>query len=376
VGTGPTARLTVSQTGNLVATANGSTSTPGDSPIASYRFTFGDGSAAVTTTAPTATAQHTYAAAGTYTVTLIATDTAGRPSAPVTANVTVSASTSGPIAVYVGYYDTHHTDRLRTKPNPWYGSPGITFVGTPDSGSGGWDSSGIRIDNLSTGAITVTVTVDMGSSHFGLWGPRTIPFEGTLVLAQTGFENFDGSDTSPAGCYGCNPNDCITKVVSTVPVVHVTMGGTTTNYYDTGQISNTHGADMAGCPYTGTRNDESQVWTQIFTQAPQAMMTSEDAAREELEPAPVRSRRLWLGPVSPNPAGIELVLRYEVPTRQNVHVGIYDVSGRLIKTHVDTELDPGEYQSHISLSGVPAGMYYCTLRAGGRTLNQRFVHVR
>jgi len=43
---------------------------------------------------------------------------------------------------------------------------------------------------------------------------------------------------------------------------------------------------------------------------------------------------------------------------------------------VDTELDPGEYQSHISLSGVPAGMYYCTLRAGGRTLNQRFVHVR
>src|SRR5439155_1311209 len=68
VGTGPTARLTVSQTGALAATADGSASTPGDSPIASYRFDFGDGTGPVTTTAPTATAQHTYASTGTYTV--------------------------------------------------------------------------------------------------------------------------------------------------------------------------------------------------------------------------------------------------------------------------------------------------------------------
>jgi PKD repeat protein len=377
IGTGPTARLTVSQTGNLAATANGSTSTPGDSPIASYRFDFGDGSAAVTTTAPTATAAHTYAAAGTYTVTLVATDTGGRPSAPVTANVTVSASTSGPIAVYVGYYDTHHAEHLRTKPNPWYGSPGITFVGTPDSGNTGWDSSGIRIDNLSTGSITVTVTIDMGSSHFGLWGSRTIPFEGTLVLAQTGFENFDGSDTNPAGCYGCNPNLCTTQVQSTVPVVHITMNGTTTNYYDTGQISNTHGVDMAGCPDTGgTRNDESQVWTQIFTSAPQAMMSSTDAALGELEPAPTPTRKLSFAPVFPNPAGVELTLRYTIPSQDNVEIGVYDVSGRRVQSHMSQDLPAGEYISVVNLSGIPAGMYYCTLRVGNRVLHQRFAHVQ
>ena len=213
----------------------------------------------------------------------------------------------------------------------------------------------------------------MGSSHFGLWGSRTVPAGGTIILAQTGFENFDGSDTSPAGCYGCNPNDCITKVSSAIPVVNITIGGTTTRYYDTGQISNTHGVDMAGCPATGTRNDESQVWTQIFTQAPQASAT---AAREELEPAPVRSHRLWFGPVSPNPAGVDLMLRYEVPTRQNVSIGIYDVQGRLIRTHIDSELEAGEYVSHINLSTVPPGMYYCTLRTAGHTLHQRFVHVQ
>jgi hypothetical protein len=296
----------------------------------------------------------------------------------VTANVTVSVSTSGPIAVYVGYYDTHHSVRLRAKPNPWYGSSGIQFVGTPDSGSGGWDSSGIRIDNLSAGSITVTVTVDMGSSHFSLWGSRTIPAGGTLVLAQTGFENFDGSDTNPAGCYGCDPKLCTTQVRSTVPVVHVTMGGTTTNYYDTGQISNTHGVDMAGCPDTGgTRNDESQVWTQIFSNAPLAMMTADEASRTEMGAAlsaPVRVLRLE--PVFPNPARLQLTLRYEIPTQQDVELSIYDVAGRRVRTHLTPGLEPGQYQSVMDISGIPAGMYECVLRAGARALHQRFVHVQ
>jgi len=271
----------------------------------------------------------------------------------------------------------HHAEHLRTKPSPWYGSSGITFVGTPDSGSGGWDSSGIRIDNLSSSSITFTCTVDMGSSHFGLWGSRTVPAGGTIILAQTGFENFDGSDTNPAGCYGCNPNLCTTQVQSTKPVVHITMNGTTTNYIDNGQISNTHGVDMAGCPDTGgTRNDESQVWTQIFTGAPQAMMASTDAARGELEPAPSPSRKLSFAPVYPNPAGVQLTLRYTIPSLDNVEIGIFDISGRRVQSHESQDLPAGEYVSVVNLTGVPAGMYYCTLRVGNRMLHQRFAHVR
>ena len=49
--------------------ADGSTSTDGDAtPIASYRFDFGDNTPPVTTTAPTAIAQHSYAAGGAYTI--------------------------------------------------------------------------------------------------------------------------------------------------------------------------------------------------------------------------------------------------------------------------------------------------------------------
>jgi PKD repeat protein len=371
----PTARLALSQASSPALTANvdASASTPGASPIATCGFDFGDGTQAVTS-APDAPMQHCYSAAGTYTVTLVVTDTAGRRSDPATASVTIEDLPPRPIAVYVGYYDTHHPDRPRTKPSPWYGSSGITFVGTPDSGSGGWDSSGIRIDNLTSSSLVVTVTCDIGADHFGLWGTRTIPAHGVLVLAQTGFENFDGSDTNEAGCYACDPDDCITKVSSTVPVVHVVLNGARIDYFDTGQVMNTYGADLAGCPYTGTRNDESQEWTPIYPQSSVAMASPEGAVRAQLDEAPTRGPRL--DPVSPNPAADYVALRFEIPVRQGVCIGIYDVSGRLVKSHLDGEMDPGEYMSQIGLGGIPAGMYYLALRSGGRTLHQRFVHVR
>ena len=166
--------------------------------------------------------------------------------------------------MYAGYYDTHHSSNLRPLPNPWSGSSGVVFVGNPDTSSGGWDTSTIRVDNLSGSTLSgVVVTVDIGSNHFSLWGTRSIPAGGKLIVAQTSMENFDGSDLNSAGCYGCSSSLCATAVSSTIPVVHVTAGGQTYNIRDLGQILNTHGVDSAGCPYTGTRNDESQNWIRI-----------------------------------------------------------------------------------------------------------------
>jgi parallel beta-helix repeat protein len=78
----PMATLAVSPTSGqapLTVTADASGSTDADTtPIASYRFDFGDGSPdAVVGPQPGATATHTYASPGTYTVTVAVTDTAG-----------------------------------------------------------------------------------------------------------------------------------------------------------------------------------------------------------------------------------------------------------------------------------------------------------
>ena len=73
--TGPTAALSVSPasgTAPLQVTADASGSTAGSSPISSYTFNFGDGTTVGPQSGPTA--NHTYQSAGSYTVTVTATD--------------------------------------------------------------------------------------------------------------------------------------------------------------------------------------------------------------------------------------------------------------------------------------------------------------
>jgi parallel beta-helix repeat protein len=94
----PVAALSVTPSSgkvNLDVTADASGSTDTDlTPIDSYRFDFGDGSAAVGPQAG-ATANHTYTAAGTYTVTVTVEDTAGLSS---TQTSTVTVTDSAPAA--------------------------------------------------------------------------------------------------------------------------------------------------------------------------------------------------------------------------------------------------------------------------------------
>ena len=264
----PVAKLTVTPSSGaapLAVTADASASTDTDATkIATYSFDFGDGSAPVGPQSG-ATATHTYSNTGTFTATVTVTDSAGLTST-ASSTVTVSFTSSPSISVFAGYYDTHHDDsHLQPKPDPWSGSAGVVFVGKPDSSSGGWDTSAVMIANRGSATLSgVTVTVDIGSNHYARWGTQSIPVGQSLILTQTAFENFDGSDTNTAGCYGCDPTLCTTAVLTTIPVVHVTVNGVTTNYSDSRQILNTQGADKAGCPDTGgTRNDESENWQQL-----------------------------------------------------------------------------------------------------------------
>lgn len=93
----PTAVLGVTPSSgpiNLRVTADASGSTDVDAtPIASYRFNFGDGTLVGPQVAPTAI--HVYAALGDFTVTVTVTDTAGKTD---TATATVSVLNSAPVA--------------------------------------------------------------------------------------------------------------------------------------------------------------------------------------------------------------------------------------------------------------------------------------
>ena len=174
-----------------------------------------------------------------------------------------------PIAVYAGYYDTHHEGNPQPKPNPWQGSPNVAFVGQPDSDGGGWDSSAVRIDNISGITLTdVVVTVDIGSHHYALWGTNSIPPGFTLISAQQGVETFDEFADDPPYSPGVGITERGLLGIGALQELFVfgrlaAIGGTTMNFTDSAQVLNTHGVDSSGCPFTRTRNDESEQWQQL-----------------------------------------------------------------------------------------------------------------
>ena len=367
----PVAEIEVRQLSSprFTVCADGSRSTDHDAtPIAGYRFDFGDGSGVITIQSPPDTLQHSYAAAGTYTITLVAIDSGGQESSPVVSRFVV---TGDPVAVHVGYYDTHHGSHLQPKPDPWKGSPGVVFLGTPDGGtSNEWDTSALRIDNLTTGALTIKATVDIGSKHYALWSARTVPAGGRLILAQTSTENFDGSDTNEAGCYGCSPTLCTTKVSHTIPVVHVTVNTITTDYADVHQVLNTRGVDGAGCPYTGTRNDESHAWERI-NPGPAAMAEAPWRAT-----TPAEETRGALGLPVPNPTHGDLAIRFTIPERSAVRLGVYDIAGRMVMQCMDGVLDASEYNMQVRLGDRAPGVYVLALTTPAGTMRRSFVYVR
>jgi PKD repeat protein len=167
--------------------------------------------------------------------------------------VPADAATPPTVGVSVAYADTHHGSGGQF-PSPWMQSPGITFVGTAQR----WDAGAIRVDNASSSPLTgVTVTVDIGRKHFALWAAGlTIPAQGGLILTETKSGNFDTSELS-------SPGSCTTPS-SVVPLVNVTVGGSTTTYRDSGQVLNTGGVDREKCPAI---TDESHQWQSLAAPA-------------------------------------------------------------------------------------------------------------
>src|SRR5262249_2713199 len=153
-------------------------------------------------------------------------------------------------------------------------------------------------------------------------------------------------------CYECNSNDCTTKVQSTIPVVNVTIGGTTTHYRDVTQQINTGGVDRAGCPYYGygNRSDESENWVQLPqpppAEAPAATAAADPGTRLEIsaydDPQP--GLALWMGEPYPNPTHGDLTLRFTIPVRGQAKLELFDVTGRLVRTAFDRVMDAGTYQ--------------------------------
>jgi hypothetical protein len=164
-------------------------------------------------------------------------------------------------SVLVGY-----ADGLRSQgffPNPWFGDPGVVFVGTTPQ-QGAPDAGAVRIDNTDSVAHSYHVVVGIpntsnggSTTSFDLWGNVNVPAGGKLILTQTGFYNFDTSDIRAIP--GANKNHPAPPNVDP-PIVSVSVdGGMATDFLDTGHVLDTNGFDYASV------GNESFAWRPIGT---------------------------------------------------------------------------------------------------------------
>jgi hypothetical protein len=80
----------------------------------------------------------------------------------------------------------------------------------------------------------------------------------------------------------------------------------------------------------------------------------------------------------PNPVTSQTAVSYSLTEPGRVVVGVYDVQGRLIRTLIDQEQDPGQYTATWNLTtesgqSVSEGVCYCRMKAGKESATQKVV---
>jgi hypothetical protein len=176
------------------------------------------------------------------------------------------AAASSGIAVYVGYADSLRANAI-SFPTPWQGSPNTIFEGCVPAASCVFDSGAVQVFNGSSSAVHVdAIVVTVGTCVFNRWPSASLPSGDGLIVTQLQSGATDGcTENSPASLMDTSdvgPNGISYTGICTpdhlIPTVDVTIDGTSTRYFDSGQVLNTGGFDMGVCV-----GNESTQWTVI-----------------------------------------------------------------------------------------------------------------
>ncbi|RJP74387.1 MAG: T9SS C-terminal target domain-containing protein [Candidatus Zixiibacteriota bacterium] len=80
-----------------------------------------------------------------------------------------------------------------------------------------------------------------------------------------------------------------------------------------------------------------------------------------------------LAPAHPNPFNPVTALGFRLPATGYVSVRVYDTAGREIRTLVEGWREAGSHEVTFDASGLPSGIYFARLSAGGKTQVQKLI---
>lgn len=63
----------------------------------------------------------------------------------------------------------------------------------------------------------------------------------------------------------------------------------------------------------------------------------------------------------PNPFNPVTIVKYIVPSKNNIRLSVYDIEGKEISSLVNSVKNTGQYQAVFDGSKFPSGIYFCTL---------------
>jgi len=75
----------------------------------------------------------------------------------------------------------------------------------------------------------------------------------------------------------------------------------------------------------------------------------------------------------PNPFNPVTKIKYSIPKTSFVNITVYDVLGREIKTLVNEEKTPGNYEVEFNASGLPSGVYFYRILAGSFSETKKLI---
>ena len=83
--------------------------------------------------------------------------------------------------------------------------------------------------------------------------------------------------------------------------------------------------------------------------------------------------RFSFGQNFPNPFNPVTTFRFAVPKTARVTLTLYDVSGRLVRTLVDEDHEPGYHTFALSADGLASGVYFCRMASGQFTESRKLL---
>lgn len=76
---------------------------------------------------------------------------------------------------------------------------------------------------------------------------------------------------------------------------------------------------------------------------------------------------------TPNPFNPTTTIRYYLPNRIYVTIGVYDVAGSLVEVLEKGEMQDGYHEAVWSAGGIGSGVYFCRLTAGKVSISRKMV---